>query len=268
MHVLQRTSCVILISLSLLTRVSPIPLKEPMNTTVNDDFRHPTFTDNISRGINRAKAISGTPSTIPIIEVRNTTPLWPEGSTTLNDFRTMSMDLILMAGPMVPYGSQRATISGSARSWGTWGTSLVDFRHVDAETANRAFERDQIVMDEDEAHDILRMKGFMGPWECIYLCKLLHFGMLFYIFQEPRQMGSLQTIYQFVGVEDGRVRLFHGEILHPCTPLSLDLTMNATFQADPANRTNLQVSPSGPTNVTSQKVFEVEGVLSESITAF
>ena len=268
MHILQSTFCVGFLSLSVLTRVSPILLKEPMNTTVNDEFRHPTFTENILRGRDRAQQISGSSSPISLVEVRNTTPPGSEGSTSLNDFRTISIDLIITEGPYVPYGNQRATVHGSARSWGSWGTSLSNFRDVDAATESRAFQWDQIVMDEDEAYDILRTTGIMGPWVCIYLCKLPATGLLFYIFQQPPGTGSLETIYQFVRVEDGRVRLFEGTIQHPCTLSLMDLTTNVTSQAQPANRTKLQVSPSGLINVTSQKDFEVEGTLSESVTAF
>ncbi len=205
---------------------------------------------------------------MPIIEVRNTISLRAPGSKSLNEFRKISMDLIVTEGPLAPYGSQRATIYGSAWSWGSWGTSLVNFRSVDTVTASRAFYSDQILMDEEEAHAILLTTGFMGPWDLIYLCKLPASGLLFYVFQEPRQIGSTQTIYQLVAVEDGRVRVFYGAAQYPCSYLPLVLTMNVTFQVEPANRTDFRASPSGSTNITSQNVFEVEGVLSENTTAF
>lgn len=267
MQVLQRTFCVILICLSVLTRVSPISLKERTNTTVNDEFRHPTFVENLLNGLARAEMISGLSGSIPIVEVRNMAALGPEGGTDLNEFRTISVDVII-TGTLVPYNSQRVTLYGNAHEWGSWATSLVDFHDVDAATARREFEWDQIVMDEEEAYAILRKTGFNGPWICIYLCKLWATGMLFYVFQQPRHEGSLDSIYQFVGVEDRRVKLFRGAVQQPCTQLELALTMNVTFQAEPANQTNLQVSPSGSTNVTSQNAFEVDGELSESITAF
>ena len=268
MHILQSTFCVGFLSLPVLARVSPALLRATMNTTVNDEYRHPPFTENILRGRDRAQAISGSSSPISLVEVRNRTPPGSQGSTSLNDFRMISIDLIITEGPLVPYGSQCVTVHGSAGSWGAWGTGLSDFHDVDAAIESRAFEWDQIVMDEDEAYHILSTRGIMGPWVCIYLCKMPATGLLFYVFQQQRGMGSLETVYLFVGVEDGRVRLFQGAVQHPCILSLLDLTMNVTFQAQPANRTKLQVSPSGLTNVTSQKAFEVEGVLSESVTAF
>ena len=266
MQVLLRTFCVILISSSVLTRVSPILLKEPMNTTVNDEFRNPTFIENLLNGLNRIETISGSSSTIPIVEVRNTLAPGSPSSTNLDEFRAISIDVILTEGPLAPHSSQRVTIFGSPSAWGSWGTSLVDFHNVDAATARRAFEWYQIVMDEEEAYAILRAAGFNGPWAFIYLCKLTATNLLFYVFQQPHQGGSLETIYQFVGVADGRVRLFHGAVQNPCTQLSLDLTMNVTFQAEPANRTNLRVSPSGLTNGTLQKAIEVDDALPQSIT--
>ena len=235
MHVLQRTFCVILISLSVLTRVLAILLKEPMNTTVNDEFRDPTFTDNLLRGLDRAQVISGLSSTMPLIEVRNTSPLGSRGSTSLNEFRTISIDLIIEEGPLAPYNSQCTTLFGSARRWGSWATSLVDFRAVDVATIRRTFEWDQIVMDEEEAHAILRTAGFKGPWVSIYLCKLAAIDSLFYVFQQARGVGNPQTIYQFVGVEDGRVRLFHGAVQHPCSVVGSDNERNISSETGKPN---------------------------------
>ena len=238
-----------------------------MNTTVNDQPRHPTFTENVSRGLNRAQEISGSSSTMPIVEVRNSTPRM-QGSKSLNDFLRINMDIIVTEGTLSPYGSQRATLFASAGRWGFWGTSLVDFQEVDAATAGKAFMLDQIIMDEEEAHTILQTTGFMGPWESIFLCKLPASGLIFYVFQQPREeVGRPPTNYQLVAVEDGSVRILHGVVQHPCSQLRLDLTMNITFQAEPAKRTDFQASPNGSTNVTSQKDFEVEGVLSENVTA-
>ena len=268
MHVLQRTFCVILISFSVLKRVSPLLLKQPIDATVDEEFRHPTFTKNILCGLDRAQAISGSSSTMRLVEVRNTAPIGSRGSTSLNDFRRIDLDLIITDGPLVPYGSRRATFYGSVRSWGSWSTSLVNFRDVDPTTASRAFEWDQIIMDEDEAHTILFTKGFMGPWACIYLCKLPATGLLFYVFKEPKDMGSSQNTFQVVGVRDGSVRLVHDVFDYPCSHLLLDLTTNITFQAEPANRTDLQASPSGSTNLTSRKGFRIEGVLLDNTAAF
>ena len=178
------------------------------------------------------------------------------------------MDVIIKDGPLIEYIGQRVTIFGSASTWGSWGSTLVGFRNVDVATARRAFAGDDIVMDEEEAYAILLTAGFNRPWACIYLCKLPETGVLFYVFQQPQQPGSLEIIYQIVGLADGSVRLFHGAVQHPCTQLILDLTTNVTFQAEPANHTNLQVSPSGSANVTSQKAFDVDGAFSEGITAF
>ena len=269
MQVLQRAFCVILTSLSVLPHVSPILLKELMNTTVDDAARQPTFTENLLSGLDRAEMLSGSSLTIPIVEVRNTAALGSRGGTKLNEFRAISMDIIIYRdGPVIGYISQCVTIHGSASTWGSWGSTLEGFRSLDAATARRAFAWHDIVMDEEDAYAILRTAGFNGPWACIYLCRLPATGLLFYVFQQPQQPGSLETIYQIVGLADGSVRLSHGAVQHPCTQLTLDLTTNVTLQAEPANHTNLQVSPSGSTNVTSQKAFEVDGAFSEGITAF
>ena len=221
--------------------------------------------ENLLNGLARVETISGS-SNVPIVEVRNSVAPGVQSSTNLDQFRAISMDVILTRGRLVPYSNQRVTLFGSASTWGSWGTSLVDFQDVDAATARRAFEWDQIVMDEEEAYNVLREAGFNGPWAFIYLCRLTATDLLFYVFQQPSRQGSLEKIYQFVGVADGRVRLFHGMVQDPCTQLSLDPTMNITFQAEPANRTNLQVSPSGMTNGTLQKAIEVDGALPESVT--
>ena len=265
MQVLQRIFCVILISPSVLARVSSILLKQPRNATVTDEFRHPTFTKNLLNGLQRVETISGS-SNVPIVEVRNSVAPGVQSSTNLDQFRAISIDVIITRGRSVPYSNQRVTLFGSASTWGSWGTSLVDLQDVDAATARRAFTVDQIVMDEEEAYDVLRKAGFNGPWAFIYLCKLTATDSLFYVFQQPSRGGSFEKIYQFVGVADGRVRLFHGAVQYPCTQLSLDLTMNVTFQAKPTNRTNLQVSPSGMTNGTLRKTIEVDGALPENIT--
>ena len=267
MHVLQRTFGVVLVYLSILPRVLSILLKIPTNTSGYDNGRHPTFKENVLGGLVRAQAIARSSTPLPMLEVRNTVGPGSQGSSNLNKFLSISIDVLVTQDPLPPYMGRRATVYGSARRWGSWGMNLVGFQDVDAVTASRAFALSRIIMDEEDAHAILHMNGIFGPWDCIYLCKLPTSGSLFYIFQRPQQEDSPQTSYQTVEVESGRVRLYRSAVQQPCSQLALDLTTNATFQAGPMNRTDLPAPPSRPTNATSQIDFEVDGALRENITA-
>ena len=181
------------------------------------------------------------------------------------------MDVVVTEGPSPPAVPRLATIYGSTRRWGSWGENLVNIRDRDAATASRVFSPYQITMDEAQALAILRMNDFWGPWVGIYLCKLPSKWQasrdLFYIFQEPRDERRSDITYQLVQVENGIVRLYRGTVQKPCSHLTLDLTTNATFQAGSMNRTDVPASPSQPTNVTSQNVFEVDGTLRDNIAA-
>lgn len=261
MHVLQRTFCVVLIYLSILPRALSILLKVPTNTSGYDNGRLPTFKENVLGGLSRAQAIARSSTPLRMLEVRNTVGPGSRGSSNLNRFLKISIDVLVTQDPLYPYMGQRATVYGGASRWGSWGMNLVGFQDVDAATASRAFAPDQIIMDEEDAHAILFMMGSLGPWDCIYLCKLPASASLFYIFQQPRQEGSPQTSYQTVEIETGRVRLYRGAVQQPCSQLALDLTTNATFQAGPMNRPDL------PANVTSPNVFEVDGAFRENTTA-
>ena len=267
MHVLQRTFCVVLIYLPILPRVLSILLKVPTNISAYNDLRRPTFTENVGWGLSRAQEIARSSIPVLILEVFNTVAPGSQGSRNLDGYLRISIDVLVTESPLPPYMGQRATVYGSASRWGAWGMNLVGFRDVDAATAIRAFAPYQITMDEDEAHAILRMIGFTGPWECIYLCQLPASGSLFYIFQEWPERGRPQMRYQMVEVGTGIVRLYQGTVQEPCSQLALDLTTNVTFQAGPLNRTELPTSPSHPTNVTVPNVFEVDGALREDITA-
>ena len=266
MHVLQRTFCVVLIYLSILPRVLSILLKVLTNISRYDDPRRPTFTENVGLGLSRAQEIARSSLPVLMLEVYNGVAPGAQGSSNLDGFLKISMDVLVTESPIHPYKGQRATVYGSASTWGSWGMNLVGFRDVDDATAIRAFAPYQIIMDQDAAHDVLRRIGFTGPWRCIYLCKLPPNGILLYIFQERREEGSLQIRYQMVEVETGRVRLYQGQVRQPCSRLTLDLTTNATFQAGSMNRTDLPASPSRRTNVTSQNVFENDRALWENIT--
>lgn len=263
MHVLFY---VVLAYLSILPRVLSILLKVPTNTSGHDGIRQPTFAGNVAYGFRRAQEISRSSTPLLMLEVLNTVAPGSQGSISLDDFIRISIDVLVTEGPLTPYIRQRATVYGSASRWGSWGVNLVNFRVVDGETASRAFGLNQMVMDEVDAHAILRTTGFWGPWDSIYLCKLPLSGLLFYIFQQE-EMDSGYISYQMVEVETGLVRVYLGTIRQPCSNLALDLTTNATFQAGSMNRTDLPASPSQPTNVTSQNVFEVDGALRDNITA-
>lgn len=265
MHVLQRTFCVVLTSLSILSRVSSFP---PTNTSGYDDLRRPTFTENVVLGLSRAQEIARSSTAVLMLEVHNAVTPGSPGSRNLDGFLKISIDVLVTQSPFPPYIGQRATVyGGTASRWGSWGMNLVGFRDVDAATAVRAFAPYQIVMDEDTAHSVLRITGFNGPWTCIYLCRLQGTASLFYIFQQLQEAGSPQINYQLVEAETASVRVYRGMVREPCSRLAFDLTTNPTFQAGPMNRTDLPPPPSRPTNVTSQDLIEVDGALWENITA-
>ena len=230
MHVLKRMFCVVLIYLPILPRVLSIFLKVPANISGYDHLRHPTFTENVRWGLIRAQEVARSSIPVLMLEVLNTVLPGSQSSGNLDEFLRISIDVLVMEDPPPSYIGHRATLYGSASIWGAWGMHLVGFRDIDAATASRAFAPYQIIMDEDEAHAILLRTGFMGPWECIYLCKLPASDSLFYIFQQP---PNPQISYQMVELETGRVRRYRGMVQQPCSHLTLDLTTNATFQAGP-----------------------------------
>ena len=254
----------ILTYLSILPCGLSILLKVPTNTSGYGRTRRPSFTGNVAYGLRRAQEISRSSTPLLILEVSNTVRPGSQGSTSLDKFLRISIDVLVTQSPLLPYMNQRATLYGSANRWGSWGLNLLNLRDVDAATASRAFGLNQIVMDEVDAHQILRMIGFWGPWDCIYLCKLPPSGPLFYIFQQP-EVDSGQNSYQMVELDTGLVRFYRGTVRQPCSNLELDLT--ATVQAGSMNRTDLPASPSPLTNLTSQNVFEVDSALRDNITA-
>ena len=215
MHVLQRMCCVILIYLSVLPRVLSILLKVPTNTSGYSDLRHPAFKEHVLRGLIHAQAIARSSTPLPMVEVRNTVNPLSEGSSNLNLFSGISISVLVPQNPSPPYMVRRAMMYGLAKSWGSSARNLVSYQDVDPATASNAFTPSQIIMDEEEAHEILLGYRIFGPWDCIYLCKLPTSDSLFYIFRQPRP----NTSYRTVEVETGRVRLYEGAVWRPCSQL-------------------------------------------------
>ena len=207
--------CCVLIYLSVLPRVLSILLKVPTNTSGYNDLRRPTFKENVLRGLIHAQAIARSSTPLPMLEIRNTVGPGFQASSDLNLFFSISINVIVTQDPLPPYMGRRATVYGIARRWGSWGMNLEGFQDVDAATARKAFAPSQIIMDEEDAHEILLVYRISGPWDCIYLCKLPTSGSLFYIFRQPRPRISYHT----VEVETARVRFYRGAVQQPCSQL-------------------------------------------------